>query len=167
MQAVDGQGLLAGSCRLPEYVAPGALLARAPIVGKDVLFEHFAEIFADGTGLPASRICEALWERELSENTAVGRGVALPHATLPEAERTCVGVFTTGKPIDYGQGAQPVDVFFVTISPPDAHETHLRLLSRIAALTLKTDLLSRLREASDPDEMRAALERCSAAIENH
>lgn len=165
MQAVDGHRMAAGACRLPEYVAPGALLARAPIAGKDVLFRHFAEVFANGVGLPASRICDALWEREQSENTAVGRGVALPHATLPEAERTYVGVFTTGEPIDYGQGAQPVDVFFVTISPPDAHETHLRLLSRIAALTLKTDLLRRLREAQDPEDMRSAIERCTDAIE--
>jgi APA family basic amino acid/polyamine antiporter len=155
-------------CRLPEFLAPGALAAELDITNKDVLFQHFAETFEDALGVPAREIHSALWDRERTQNTSVGHGVALPHATLNEAERACVGVFTTTKPVDYhGPDDQPVDVFFVTICPPSERETHLRLLSRIAALTLKTNLLERLREAGSADEMRTALEECTAEIDTN
>jgi len=155
-------------CRLPEYLAPGALAASLDITNKDVLFQYFAESFEEALGVPAKDIHAALWDRERTQNTSVGHGMALPHATLNEAERACVGVFTTNKPVDYhGPDDQPVDVFFVTICPPSERETHLRLLSRIAALTLKTNLLERLREAESNDEMRAALVECTAEIETN
>ena len=40
-------------------------------------------------------IVDSLWERERTQNTSVGNGVALPHATLVAADRSLVGVFTT------------------------------------------------------------------------
>jgi basic amino acid/polyamine antiporter, APA family len=154
-------------CRLPDYLAPGALGARLPISKKDQLFSHFATVFGEALAdVPARLVSDALWERESTQNTSVGHGVALPHATLIEAKRAAVGVFTTETPIDYsGPDDQPVDVFFVTICPPAERETHLRLLSRIAALSLSTDLLERLRAAEDEDELRVAIEESTRAIE--
>jgi mannitol/fructose-specific phosphotransferase system IIA component (Ntr-type) len=150
-------------CRLPDYLAKGALSARLDVISKEALFQQFAQAFEASLGVPARVIADALWERERTQNTSVGDGVALPHATLTEAEGACVGVFTARSPVDYqGPDDQPVDVFFVTICPPSERETHLRLLSRIAALTLKTNLLERLREAETPEQMRTAIEECSA-----
>ncbi len=155
-------------CRLPEYVAPNALAARVALGNKDDLFKFFAEVFAPILGnVDARGIDEALWERERTQNTSVGHGVALPHATINDAQRAYVGVFTTEKPMDYaGPDDQPVDVFFVTICPPSERQTHLQLLSRIAALSLKTNLLERLRKAESRREMRRAIEECSAEIES-
>ena len=98
-------------CRLPDYLAAGALSARLDVAGKEALFQHFAQVFEGSLGVPARVINDALWERERTQNTSVGDGVALPHATLTEAESACVGVFTTKSPIDYqGPDDQPVDV---------------------------------------------------------
>ena len=154
-------------CRLPEYVAPNALSARVQVPNKDALFSYFAKMFAPVLGnVSMQDIDAALWERERTQNTSVGHGVALPHATINDAKRAYVGVFTTDKPVDYlGPDDQPVDVFFVTICPPSERQTHLQLLSRIAALSLKTNLLERLREAEDPEAMRRAIEECSTQIE--
>jgi mannitol/fructose-specific phosphotransferase system IIA component (Ntr-type) len=49
----------------------------------------------------------------------------------------------------------------VTISPPSERQLHLQLLSGIAALSLKTSLLERLRAAGDADEILAAVRECS------
>ena len=46
-----------------------------------------------------------------------------------------------------------VDVFFVTLSPPSARQTHLRVLGGIAGLVLQTHLLDRLREAENSAEI--------------
>jgi PTS system nitrogen regulatory IIA component len=97
-------------------------------------------------------------ERERSQNTAVGHGVALPHATINGAQRTHLGIFTTAEPVDYqapdGEGVQ---FFFVTIGPASERQTHLHLLAMVSTLALKTDLLSLLAEAEDAGEIGEAV----------
>lgn len=151
-----------------DFLAPGAVGAKLPIIKKEALFQAFAERFSPGLGgLAKQKILDALWDRERTQNTSVGHGVALPHATLSEAGEAFVGVFTTAAPVDYeGPDDEPVDVFFVTICPPSARQTHLELLSRIAALTLKTTLLDRLRSATTNDEMLDALHAASAELQD-
>ena len=151
---------------LADFLEPGTLGARLEASRKEALFSHFADVFhARLPDIPARRISEALWERERTQNTSVGHGVALPHATIAESPRSLLGVFTTKSPVDWaGPDDQRVDVFFVTLCPPSARQTHLVLLSRIAALTLKTDLLDRLRSAETAGEMQRAVEECTAAL---
>ncbi len=152
--------------RLVGYISRDAVQAKLDVSKKDALFQHFARVFSETLGtVGAKQIVDALWERERTQNTSVGHGVALPHATLPEASCAYVGVFTTRAPIDYqGPDGEPVDVFFVTLCPPSERQTHLSLLSGIAALSLKTDLLERLREARDTDEMLEAIDKAEAEL---
>lgn len=160
-------GLKATSGAL-QYVAQGALQARLPITKKEALFEHIGQVFeAVFLGrVNAGLISAALWEREKTQNTSVGKGVALPHATVGGIP-SYLGVFTTAEPMDYaGPDGTPVDVFFVTLCPPSDRNTHLELLRDIAALTLKTDLLERLRQAETAQAMRAALESCCQLLAN-
>jgi amino acid transporter/mannitol/fructose-specific phosphotransferase system IIA component (Ntr-type) len=137
---------------------------------KDALFNHFATAFADV--FPAEdpgeigRIQTGLWEREKTQNTAVGRGVAIPHATLGDATATHFGVFVTREPLDYkAPDGLGVDVFFVTIGAPTHRQTHLQLLAFISKMVLKTPLLEELRKASSKEEVVAALRLCSQAVD--
>jgi len=43
---------------------------------------------------------------------------------------------------------------------------HLRLLSGIARLTLKTDVLKRLREAETDDDIRNAISNCGKQLDS-
>ncbi|MCA9634157.1 MAG: amino acid permease [Myxococcales bacterium] len=154
--------------RLMPFVAPGALQARVRVHRKEDLFAHVAQVFeAILLGRVNARVIQdALWEREKTQNTSVGRGVALPHATVADIP-SYLGVFTTKAPLDYaGPDGNPVDVFFVTLCPPSDRSTHLELLREIAALTLKTDLLDRLRKAETAFEMREALEECCHVLDD-
>ena len=51
---------------------------------------------------------------------------------------------------------RPVDVFFVTLGPPHARGTHLRILAGLSELVLNTTLLEDLRKASDSEGIRQA-----------
>jgi amino acid transporter/mannitol/fructose-specific phosphotransferase system IIA component (Ntr-type) len=148
----DEVGMVLGFLR-PELA--GARLERKR---KEALFEHFAKTFADAIpDLEAAQILAALREREREQNTAVGHGVALPHATLP-IQGTVLGVFTTKDPIDYkAPDGSAVDVFFLTLGPQSDRQTHLIVLSALAKLLLKTDLGQRLREAKDADALVEAM----------
>ena len=82
----------------------------------------------------------ALWEREKIQNTGVGEGVALPHATVSGIKRSFLGVFTTSERVSYG-GDEQIDVFFVMVGPPEERQTHLALLSKLAKMAITPDIL--------------------------
>lgn len=149
-----------------QYVDKFCLSARLDISRKDQMFDHFAQAFAKSVpGVEPEDIAAALWERERAQNTSVGDGVALPHATIPKAAKARIGVFTTAAPVDWqGPDGVPVDVFFVTLGPPSERQTHLLLLSTIATLVLKSSLLERLRAAGSEDDLLQALEDAAAAL---
>lgn len=151
---------------LRAFIEPPAVAARLPIAQKSQLFQLLAETFAGVyEGTDERTIMDAFLEREREQSTAVGRGVALPHATVNDADRSVVGVFTTSKPIDYdAPDGGPVDVFFAMMGPASDRETHLRLLSGIARLSLKTDLLARLREADSKEAILEAIDACAAKL---
>lgn len=154
---------VSGASPLLDHLLADAVQPRISATKKDGLFQHCARVFEPLLeGTTQKEIYDALWERERTQNTSVGHGVALPHATLPNAAGAVVGVFTTQEPIDYqGPDGQRVDVFFVTISPPSERQLHLQLLSGIAALSLKTNLLERLRSADRVEDVLAAVRECS------
>jgi len=157
------------SLPLLELLERGCVAARLERRKKDALFTHFAHSFADKVaGLTSERVVAALHERERTQNTAVGLGVALPHATVDEAARTYLGVFTTDRPVEYGApDGEGVDVFFVTIGPPSERQTHLLLLAAISRLVLQTGLLYQLRKATSPDQIVTAVETSLAELASH
>jgi APA family basic amino acid/polyamine antiporter len=152
---------------LADYLDSAAVGARLEMTGKNALFGHIAAAFAEELdNVDAKTIQDAIVEREREQNTAVGGGVALPHGSVAEAGRSVVGVFTTSKAVAYGApDDEPVDVFFATCCPPAERETHLRLLSDIARLTIKTNVLERLRAAKSAEEIIAAIEACMGELE--
>ena len=126
---------------------------------KEALFQHIAEQFAPlFPKLKPADITAALWRREEMQNTSVGLGVGMPHATLPEARESVVGVFTVAEPMDYGApDKQKIDMFFVTMGPPSDRQTHLKILSSLSKMSLETNLLNDLRSASSRDGALAAI----------
>lgn len=140
------------------FLRPELAAARLPKMRKEALFEQFARTFAEAIpDLEAADIVASLREREREQNTAVGHGVALPHATVPVTS-TLLGVFTTEEAIDYkAPDGEPVDVFFVTLGPPAERQTHLVVLAAIAKLVLKTGVTGALRRAETDQALREAL----------
>ncbi len=138
----------------------GCTAAQLEVRTKEALFAEVARVFAEAVpGVSAKEMNSALWAREKTQNTAIGDGVALPHATLGAAERSYLGVFTTAEPIEHDAlDDQPVDVFFVTLGPPSDRQAHLRLLAGISRLVLRTTLLERLRGARSKADVIEAVE---------
>jgi amino acid transporter/mannitol/fructose-specific phosphotransferase system IIA component (Ntr-type) len=143
------------SLALPE---PVAIAVKPALRNKDELFSELARLF-DGASprIVADTLEPLLWERERTQNTAVGHGVAIPHATVPGLLRTKLTVVVLEAPIDYDGRGTMVDVVFSLVGPPSDRQTHLRLLALIAQSVLETSLLADLREAKTDADVRLAL----------
>ena len=141
--------------------------ANLPVMRKDALFSQFSQVFEGLVpAVSAREIEEALWVRERSQNTALGNGIAVPHATISATDRQYLGVFATEEPIDYQTpDGEPVDIFFVTLGPASERYNHLLLLAGISRLVVHTDLLARIRMAQSPEEILSAVGECESQLE--
>ena len=78
-------------------------------------------------------IVRALVQRERLGSTAIGRGLAVPHAKHDSIKRFVgiIGHVPGGVDFDSLDG-EPVEKIFLVLSPPDRPGEHLRILERIS-----------------------------------
>jgi mannitol/fructose-specific phosphotransferase system IIA component (Ntr-type) len=162
----DREGTKDEGFNLLSYVEDGCVGARLDVRNKDGAFQKIADAFAGVMpDFSAEQIRDALRERERAQNTSIGQGIALPHATLPGVERTYVGIFTSKSPVDYGApDGQGADVFFATLGGPGDRSRHLLVLSTVARLVKMTSMVERLRDAGDPEKILGIVKDCSSRI---
>ena len=98
---------------LSKILKPEAVKVVSSASSKKRLLHAIGEVAESAYGLDASRVVEALLERENLGPTGVGHGVALPHARL-EGLSSVVGAFVRlEKPVDFNAvDRQPVDIAF-------------------------------------------------------
>lgn len=143
---------------LVDRLAPEAVAALRPVAKKDRLFSELAGLMAGAVPhMSAAAIEKELREREALQTTAMGHGMAIPHATVVGLPRTFVGVMTLAHPIAFGEGEDEVDVCFCLLGPPSDRASHLRLLAAIATAVMGSDLLQRVREAETTEELLEVL----------
>jgi PTS system nitrogen regulatory IIA component len=108
--------------------------------------------------IDADRLVQALRERERLSPTAVGEGVAIPHARLPGLRRA-VAAFArsrTGVQWDSIDG-RPAHLFFVLVVPADLPGAHLKILAAVARLLADERCRTRLMDAADETELLLVL----------
>ncbi|RUM88382.1 MAG: hypothetical protein DSZ24_03795, partial [Thermodesulfatator sp.] len=69
--------------RLLPLLSQKALFEDLQVADKWAFFEKISQALGEETGLPAEKIRAVLVERERLGSTALGEGVALPHARIP------------------------------------------------------------------------------------
>jgi len=107
---------------------------------------------------PAEEILEALQARERLGSTALGRGVALPHAQLPEIDCPVAIFARLRQPIDFGaKDGEAVDLVFLVLWPAKSSEGFLPALAKICRALREDQTLRRLRLAKSPGEALAVL----------
>ncbi len=143
----------------PSNAVPEPVAARTKvdIRGKDQLFGEIARVFdLASPRIVADTLEPLLWERERTQNTAVGHGVAIPHAVVPGLLYTKFIVLVLDQPVQYDETGTEVDVVLALVGPPSEREAHLRLLAQLARMLLTTQLLDDLRSADGEAAVLAA-----------
>lgn len=149
---------------LLSYISRDCVKPKVSVQKKEELFrlatEQLAGKFDDK--ISPLIISTALWEREQSQVTSVGKGVAMPHATLSRAPAgsSTIAVYTLENEIDFGapNGAK-VDICFFTMGPPSDRQIHLEILSKISTMALDSNCLEELRSATTPEELLSRIEK--------
>lgn len=111
---------------------------------------------------PSGRIRDAeqtikdVMRREQEGSTAIGGGLAIPHARSQAVGAVSVAVATLEQPIAVAPDEDPqVDVLILLIGPDGDPRLMLRVLARLARLVKQPDFLDGLRAAENAEQMQA------------
>lgn len=100
------------------------------------------------------KIFQALLERERLGSTDLGKGVAIPHARIPDISHTIAAMMTLSSPVDYdATDKQAVDIVFGLLVPEDDNEHHLEHLSRLVTMFRDPKICQSIRKTTDADKM--------------
>lgn len=143
---------------LADLIARDAILPAVKAGSKKQVLQETAARARDTYGLDARLVVEGLLAREKLGSTAMGGGVAIPHARLPGLE-SIVGLFARlEKPTDFeAADGQGVDLIFVLLAPEESGADHLRALARVSRLLRDADLRKKLRETSEAGALYALI----------
>lgn len=126
----------------------------------DVIRELAGEARRLGRVSDASAIVNLIEAREAKHTTAVGGGIAIPHARGPQVTDASILFCRFDEPIDWG--GERADLVFCLLVPEGSGKQHLALLSTLARGLLAPGVAERIRQAPDED---AAAEVISAVLE--
>ncbi len=102
---------------------------------------------------------EAIEAREAQGSTAVGMGIAVPHAKTDAVKHPGLTAITVPDGIDYEcPDGSPSNLFFMIAAPAGAADTHLEVLASLMTMLMDADFSKSLVEAKTPDEFLALID---------
>lgn len=82
-------------------------------------------------------VLQAVLQRERIRSTAIGAGLAVPHAKSPGALRPAMAVGKPSIPMDFDSSdGQPCRMIVLLVCPPGAAQSHIQALAMISRLWL-------------------------------
>ena len=109
--------------------------------------------------LEAEMILKAVWEREQIIGTALGGGIAVPHARLIEINSPVVMVGISQSGIDFNaMDGAPVKLIFLLLTPQRDQGAQLQILADIARIFTITDIRAKAINALDYESFMEAIQ---------
>jgi len=126
----------------------------------DIFKELMAPLATDNT-IPLTaqaQILIALGDREKLGSTAIGQGIAIPHARIDGIAQPILVVGVASEGIDFDSlDGLPVKLVFLILSPKHEAGTHLKLLASISKLLRDGMLVDKMTKAKTGPELCALI----------
>ena len=154
------------SIHLGVLIRPGAVVLGLDGIEKREALRRLAEaLAASRPEIDGKDLFDRVWKREEAVSTAIGDGVAVPHARLDRTgdPGVALGISRTGIPFE-ADGKEIVHLIFLLATPHSQPLNQVKILSRIAGMVQSDYLRARLRETKTPDEVVEILRVADASV---
>lgn len=121
---------------------------------KEGVIAELAEPLAKISGMAVEELIRVLMDRERMGSTGIGSGIGIPHGKSKELSEPMMAFGLSRKGIDFESlDKKPAHIFFMLLTPENAPNIHLKLLSGIAKILRNEPFRQRLMMAKTPDEV--------------
>lgn len=152
--------------KFSDFVATEAIRSHVQATTKEGVIREMAQALVDaGKIAPGDLdgIVKAIMKREDLGSTGIGRGVAVPHTKHPSVAKLVGTVAVSQDGIDFQSlDGEPVQLFFLLVSPPDRPGDHLRALENISRQLRDDSFCRLLKDAKGPLDIQHLLEEADA-----
>ena len=125
---------------------------------KKQVLEELCKLAEFKLGIKSRILIEDLTKREKLGSTAVGNGIAIPHANVTNIDKPYVFVSTLANGLDFNAtDDMPVDIIFLLIAPDDQGSEHLQALALISRLLRNKELTTKLRGCKSVESALAVI----------
>jgi len=150
--------------RIAILVEPGTRAAVLDAAARLLADPTVAGAGSDGGTDLAQMIGDRLRQRERLASTAIGHGVAIPHARIAGLDRTRGTFLRLGQPVDFNAAdGLPVDLVLALAVPEHHVQQHLELLADLAESFADPGWRAQLRAAPSIKALRRLLADPSAS----
>lgn len=139
--------------KIMEFLSKKAIIPEIKSTKKEEVIKELVDALVNAGEIEKAshnRLVEALMERESLGSTAIGQGIAMPHAKCGYVNKL-VGAFGLSKKgVDFDSlDGEPVYIFFLLVAPQDSAGPHLKALARISRLFKDKYFRDNLRTCTD------------------
>lgn len=144
--------------RFPRLLSPRAFVPRLAASDRRGVVRELAQALARAHALEPARVDEAVWTREQVGTTAIGHGIAIPHARIAGLERPLIAFGLSDPGVDFdAPDGHPARLVFLILTPAEAPGAQLEILADISRTLKDPDVRAKLLEVTTWTELLAAL----------
>ena len=141
-----------------DMLSSDAMLINFDGTSKKQVLEELSKIAEKKLEINPRTLLESLTKREKLGSTAVGNGIAIPHANVSNIEKPYVFVSTLINGLDFNSSDdQPVDIVFLLIAPDNNGSENLQALALISRLLRNNELTTKLRGCKNTESALAVI----------
>lgn len=146
--------------RIIDLLKPEAIRLNESLADKPEAIEKLIALHEEVGNISDKEVFrEEILKREEMSTTAVGEGIAIPHAKSATVNSPGLAAITAPNGVDYfAPDGKPSDILFMIAAPMDG-DLHLEVLSRLMTLLMDENLRVALKSAQTPTEFLDAIDR--------
>ncbi|WP_173934648.1 PTS sugar transporter subunit IIA [Chelativorans sp. Marseille-P2723] len=139
-----------------EFISPARIAVGVAITSRREAAELLAELIANDLNIEAAPVLAALEAREKLGSTAIGKGVALPHARTPTVRKPVGALLTLKTPVPCSTpDGEPADIFIGFLVNSEGGD--FSFLPPLLKHLREGQVLREIRQAETPAEAHARL----------
>jgi len=150
---------------LADYLDPR--LIKVPLAARtktEAITELVDLISAAGRTRDRNRLLECVLAREQQRTTAIGRGLAIPHAKCDACGELVVAVGVPAEPLEFDAiDRQPVRLVVLLASALAQASLQIQVLARLSRLVLDDAVFRRIITAPTPAELLAVVREANSS----
>jgi PTS system nitrogen regulatory IIA component len=144
--------------QIADLIKPDKIFLGLEAERKADLLADLAKRASGLTGVSPDAILQPLTNRESFGSTGIGRGIAIPHASIPALKQPA-GLFARlEEPIDFEAiDGEPVDLVFLLLTPEASPSQNVASLATISRRLRDPGVLQQLRTGTSAQDLCKAL----------
>jgi len=150
--------------KITDLLVPQGIKVGATATSRDDAISQLVALQdASGNINNATSYEAAIHAREAEFSTAVGDGIAIPHAKTAAVRKAGLAAMTVpgGVEWDAPDGA-PADLMFMIAAPEGQGDLHLEMLAQLSKLLMHKDFADALRAAKTPEDFMTVIDEAEA-----